>query len=334
MDYTIKEVRASLYRERADINEFDIHKKWSVSWSMHSAFICLRITDLENQDECIVACYNNAYYIVTVILQENTPEHYIAQYMKIAMTLPTDNDLYRVQYAALTIALVVNILQRCEKRYQNPYDSLRQLLDDCVKRECNKLEKSIETYLDYLERIDDVTTEKTMKYTINRSDFIPLNQQTEKAPVSVDPEDPSSLLARIEELEKIIEEKDKTIKELNENIKTYQFRKMPPAKRKGIALGLTPIQADIFGDYLASKLGIYFGNKKEELSIILNSLFGHGISSLKNKMSEIATATDDRLYVASIFGPSSPETAKAISSDWTPDTPAPWAEDEKDEEED
>lgn len=51
-------------------------------------------------------------------------------------------------------------------------------------------------------------------------------------------------------------------------------------------------------------------------------------------MSEIATATDDRLYVASIFGPSSPETAKAISSDWTTDTPAPWAEDEKDEEED
>lgn len=126
-------------------------------------------------------------------------------------------------------------------------------------------------------------------------------------------------------LKKIVEQEE-TIKDLRETIMIYQMRGWPPAKRKGIALGLTPIQADIFGDYLADKLGIVFDNKKKELSLILNCLFGQGLSSLANKMHMTTGAVDDRLYVASIFGPSSPEIAKEICSDWDEDTLAPWEE--------
>ena len=113
--------------------------------------------------------------------------------------------------------------------------------------------------------------------------------------------------------------------ELKALIEKYQQRGLPPAKRKGIAFGLTPQQAIIFGDYIASKFEISFGNKKEELSIILNCLFGHGISSLKNKVGKINISKEDALYVASIFGPFSPTIAKDICSDWTENTPAPWS---------
>lgn len=133
---------------------------------------------------------------------------------------------------------------------------------------------------------------------------------------------------------KKIEEQEETIKDLKETIIRYQMRGWPPAKRKGIALGLTPLQADIFGDYLAEKLGIVFDNKKKELSLILNCLFGQGLSSLANKMHLTTGAVDDRLYVASIFGPFSPSTAKAISSDWTEDILAPWEEEEEKDDED
>lgn len=125
---------------------------------------------------------------------------------------------------------------------------------------------------------------------------------------------------------KKIEEQKETIKDLEETISRFQMRGLPPAKRKGIALGLTPQQADIFGDFLANKLGIVFENKKKDLSLILNCLFGHGKSSLANKMHMITGAVNDRLYVASIFGPFSTSTAKSISSDWTEDTLAPWEE--------
>lgn len=125
---------------------------------------------------------------------------------------------------------------------------------------------------------------------------------------------------------KTIEEYENTIKDLEDTIRIYQMRGLHPAKRKGIALGLTPLQADIFGDYIAQKLNISFGNKKEELSLILNCLFGHGISSLANKIGKVnsSDSKEDRLYVASIFGSTSPTTAKEICSDWDENTPAPW----------
>lgn len=137
-----------------------------------------------------------------------------------------------------------------------------------------------------------------------------------------------SLQQQLAEAQKTIEEHKAVINDLKETISLYQKRGLPPAKRKGIALGLTPLQADIFGDYLSNKLGIQFDNKKRDLSLILNCLFGHGISSLANKMGNIFLngTIADRLYVASIFGQFSPETAKEICSDWNEKTPAPWIE--------
>ena len=143
---------------------------------------------------------------------------------------------------------------------------------------------------------------------------------------TIDSNDP--LQQQLAEAQKTIEEHKAVINDLKETISLYQKRGLPPAKRKGIALGLTPLQADIFGDYLSNKLGIQFDNKKRDLSLILNCLFGHGISSLANKMGNIFLngTIADRLYVASIFGQFSPETAKEICSDWNEKTPAPWIE--------
>ena len=134
------------------------------------------------------------------------------------------------------------------------------------------------------------------------------------------------LRQQLADAQKTIEEREATIEELNETISRYQMRGLPPAKRKGIALGLTPIQAVIFGNFFAKKFGITFENKKKELSLMLNCLFGYGISSLANKMSKTTTATDDCMYLASIFGPCSPALAKEICSEWTESTLAPWVE--------
>lgn len=149
-------------------------------------------------------------------------------------------------------------------------------------------------------------------------------------PTTIDSND--TLQQQLTEALKTNEDQKAVINDLKETISLYQKRGLPPAKRKGIALGLTPLQADIFGDYLSNKLGIEFDNKKRDLSLILNCLFGHGISSLANKMGNIILneTVADRLYVASIFGPFSPETAKEICSDWTESTPAPWIEPSED----
>ena len=195
----------------------------------------------------------------------------------------------------------------------------------------NKIDYEIYEHFNH-EIIQEITEAEIEKLE-NQGDVRPLQARIAELEKEVEDlkggtvTDHSNQDQQLTDAQKTIEEQKETIKELQEDIARYQMRGLPPAKRKGIALGLTPIQADIFGNYLADKLGITFVNKKEELSLILNCLFGQGMSSLANKMSRIHTATEDRLYVASIFGPFSPSTAKAISSDWTEDTAAPWEED-------
>lgn len=119
----------------------------------------------------------------------------------------------------------------------------------------------------------------------------------------------------------VIEELKKENEELKNLITEYQMRSLPPAKRKGINLGLTPQQAVIFGKWLATKFEFKYNNQKE-LSSFLNSIFGWGISSLNNKMPY--SPDEDELYVASIFGPYSPDTAMSISKKWNKEVLAPW----------
>ena len=175
--------------------------------------------------------------------------------------------------------------------------------------------------------VDQVNREMSAENDNEEDDDLKRNNQSPMT--SID----ENLQQQLDEARKTIEKQEATIKDLNETIIKYQMRGLPPAKRKGIALGLTPIQADIFGDFLADKLGITFDNKKEELSLILNCIFGQGKSSLANKMSMVNShdSAKDRLYVASIFGPSSPKIAKEICSDWDEGTLAPWEEVEEDE---
>ncbi len=223
----------------------------------------------------------------------------------------------------------VNVCARIPNILRQGIDNTYVLpLDEFV---LNKQEHKIEQLEERISEIEKKTImasdETCMDIIDELNDEVDFGQEDTKS--SVPPKNLDvDIQLKLDDAQKTIQEQDATIKDLNDIIKKYQMRGLPPAKRKGIALGLTPIQADIFGDFLTNKLGIVLNNKKEELSLMLNCLFGQGRSSLANKMSKMNSleASKDRLYVASIFGPFSPETAKEICSDWTEDTPAPWVE--------
>jgi hypothetical protein len=218
-----------------------------------------------------------------------------------------------------------------ELQYQGDVRPLQARIAELEKEVANLKEQQPDEYV-----TDKEVREEWMRLVSNAKDktdgAIIQNEDAENKQKYPMKEINISFQQQLDEARKTIEEQEVTIKDLNETIKKYQMRKVPPAKRKGIALGLTPLQADIFGDFLANQLGINFNNKKEELSLILNCLFGYGRSSLANKMSIVSSkdTAEDRLYVASIFGPSSPNIAKKICSDWDENTLAPWEEDEED----
>ena len=116
-----------------------------------------------------------------------------------------------------------------------------------------------------------------------------------------------------------INELEETVNDLKETIETYQQRNLPPSKRRGLALGLTPQQAVIFGKWLSKKLGIEYENEKKELAPLLNSIFGWGISSISNKLPY--SPEEDKKYIATLFAPFSEDVAKDIYEKWGEDIP-------------
>lgn len=214
MDYTSKEIREKLYRERTHISDFGVDDVHNLTCYMEGAFLRLKITDMENMAECILDAFNNAYYITTAILQEKNPSAYRAQFMKIALSVRTDNEVYRTQFAVLTMTMVINILQVYDKKYQTPIEITRHFLEECIKRECEKI-ASIDTYLLFTQNLLDMSDEwRGVQYDrINRDDFIPLNQQSEDN--RIEHEDKQSLIARIRQLEATIEDMRKPVADLS-----------------------------------------------------------------------------------------------------------------------
>lgn len=299
-DYRNKDVRARVYRERTDLKEFKVNGDWTVDRIMFAHFISLKITDLPNQADCILASYNNAYYIATIILNESFPNAYVSQYMDIALSVPTDNEEYRVKHAVLTMVMVINILQRYEEI--NPvkiYSEIRHLLDERIMIECDRITHGVETYKDvFLKNIEDASEIRKYPIThpINYDDFIPLRydvfiplSQTEEE-TSGNTEALASPQERIEELEEQV----------------AQYRK----KTQGIALGLNQAQASLFVLSLANTLGFNYTNKKN-LAPIAHSLFGWGKAQLAKYMS-ISCNAEERGELANLFKDICPKLYKTI----------------------
>ena len=331
MDYTSKETRERLYRERQDISDFGVDDVHNLTCYMKAAFLRLPITDMENMAECMLDAFNNAYYITTAILQEKNPSAYRAQFMKIALSVRTDNEVYRTQFAVLTMTLVINILQVYDKKYQTPIEITRHYLEECIKRECEKI-ASIDTYLLFTENLLDMSEEwRGEQYDrINRDDFIPLYQQNGGS-LSENETDCEAIEKRMDELveeykrlkEKLgelsedeEEEKEKVdeTERLKEEAERLKEELAAFKDRQQNRAGINRLQTAHLGIKLADRLGIKYTNKKE-LAPMLSKLFGWGQRSLEQQMS-VYLSDEEELELANIFGELSPELAKKICNKW------------------
>lgn len=170
-----------------------------------------------------------------------------------------------------------------------------------------------------------------------------LQEDNEQQPPASEPSSPSSsplnaelqskddsLQDTILQQRATIDEQAKKIAELEEQIDFFQKKQTAMTRRKdqrtGLPVGLTRDQVAVFGKFLSDELHFDFDGFKggKGLGFGMFSQFIWGYSA--EKIRQAVPQREDKQYVASIFGPFSPDLAKKICDTWTEKVLPPWEE--------
>lgn len=111
MDYT-EVPRSLLYKERTDLKDFGVQIPGTINNLLFSNLKELFMAT-DRVKELILRCFNNAYYICTLIPCQDFPETEVAEYEKLLM----EGDPYDLEeVCAVSMAMVVKLLQACDAR--------------------------------------------------------------------------------------------------------------------------------------------------------------------------------------------------------------------------
>lgn len=177
MDYTKQELRPLIYKDRGDIDEFDIDNTQSLGAEMLNRIECSEIIRLEGANKYILDIFNNAYYITTLIMMEKRPVHYLSKYILIAehtssayYDIQQKNTWYRF-FSAIIMAMVNNYLRLLDDHVFNDDNifikQLNSHFNDIGNHYSSDELRSFQLYNQFL-------LKKNLKdYSINKDSFKP-----------------------------------------------------------------------------------------------------------------------------------------------------------------
>ena len=335
MDFT-KVPRALIYKDRYDIDEFDVENYQSCDYFFYENLLKRPFTkDLDNLADVILRIYNNAYYICTLINMEGHPRQYLSAYKKLALDGHDDEPLWQNYIMPTTMALVYSLLifyshSLCieEKFMKQLWDSFQDYDEKGapeVRAEFNRqivmpikgsyiLNKyhfdifECRSYTDAIQHADALSIAGGFDYLWSEIISINSGEGEEEAIIS-------SFKSIEEKLKKAEQNEDVkyALDRINEIYKDYDFGTDEGMSEMEFKEGgLTAQQAALFGLALATWGDFLFTNKKEEIAPMVNKLFGYGVASIKNKL--CAYSQNDRDYVAAIFRDLSPKFADLIKT--------------------
>ncbi len=132
MDYT-KFPRQLIYRDRTDMNEFDVEKTGtSDGWFLDNLKKRPFILKTEKAADYALRIFNDAHYICTLFFLQDHEELYFAKYLSIAAH-DEDDEIWTQHGMPATMALVYNLMlphsrEFGEKEYKNPYEKFRKYI--------------------------------------------------------------------------------------------------------------------------------------------------------------------------------------------------------------
>lgn len=109
MDYT-KVPRKLIYKDKANLEDFFVDQPGTLGAIMYEKITKSDVCTFLDAAERLQDCYNDAYYITTMVLMEKRPLLYVARYLDIVYSKYDKRGCTR-HFAALTMAMVYNYLQ-------------------------------------------------------------------------------------------------------------------------------------------------------------------------------------------------------------------------------
>lgn len=172
MDYTIQEIRPLIYKDKKDIDCFDINGENSLDAEMLHKLELSDIVTLDGADKYILDIFNNAYYITTLIMMEKHPLHYFRKYITIAehtgsayYDIGERNTFYK-SFSMAIMAMVVNHLRLLDKQYLSKNNQLtKRILDYFSISHVNEIKNHFSDYI--------VSFERIMEYHVDKQLFEP-----------------------------------------------------------------------------------------------------------------------------------------------------------------
>ena len=176
MDY-IKIPRSLIYKERKNLNDFGVNTPGTINNQLFSHLQELPFMYDNGAKDLALQCFNNAYYICTVIMLDEFPGLQIAEYEKELLKVETP---YRYDVCAASMAMVCELLPVYDAKWKPQKNDLinrivyrfhhfewvnlgeRKSFDDMVNS-CNKDGMSLPRYVfaprDIYEAVENVRVE-------------------------------------------------------------------------------------------------------------------------------------------------------------------------------
>ena len=328
MDYT-KVPRSLIYLQR-DIDDF-----FEDSTSFESAF-CESLLkrpfmkNLEDQAETVLAIFNNAYYICTLIHLEEHPRLYIIKYRKIASN-HCEDPLWVNHIMPSTMALVYKLLFYYQHYFttidENIYLDICDLFGSNSNGDVSDFNE-LNAFFYYKDKcefnvstINKFTNRDIYEVIANKSispidiakgiDYV-ISEAWQLWDNELHAESMFELLSRLQSCPKS-DEMEYAINEIKDflNQKYSDFHETD--HRKQIEGILHTKHKVLFVHALAKWGNFSYTNMKDDLGPIVHQLFGVGLKSAQNKFSEGYEA-EDKALIANIFSEVAPDFANFIRS--------------------
>ena len=177
INYT-KLPREKVYCDRRSLDDFDINNHKSVEKWMMACIYNSEIMELDDAETYIVDIFNTAHYITTVILAQQYPMMSIAWSIKtakrIGVNLEHENESACKLFVAITLAMVINYLKICDKRYCREGDMFVGNIERWVKNNYDFHSEGLRLFKNAMTYIPKEVITNSREF-MSREDFKPLS---------------------------------------------------------------------------------------------------------------------------------------------------------------